>query len=184
MDAILESTESKMDKAIDNLGDSLNTLRAGRANAHVLDKISIDYYGAQTALNQVATIAVPEPRMITIQPYDVSTIKLIEKAILQSDLGFNPSNDGKIIRLVVPQLTEERRKELVKVTKKYGEECKVAMRNIRRKADQKLKAAQKDGDMSEDELHDAQDDIQKMLNNKIKEVDAALKQKESEILAV
>lgn len=184
MDAILESAESKMDKAIDNLGDSLNTLRAGRANAHVLDKISIDYYGAQTALNQVATIAVPEPRMITIQPYDVSTIKLIEKAILQSDLGFNPSNDGKIIRLVVPQLTEERRKELVKVTKKYGEECKVAMRNIRRKADQKLKAAQKDGDMSEDELHDAQDDIQKMLNNKIKEVDAALKQKESEILAV
>ena len=181
---IMTSAEQKMNGAIENLNSSLLTLRAGRANVHILDKVTVDYYGAKTPINQIATIAVPEPRSITIQPYDVNSIKEIEKAILKADLGFNPSNDGKIIRLVVPQLTEERRKELVKLTKKYGEECKVSIRNVRRKADQKIKAQQKDNEISEDELHDIQDDIQNLTNKKIKEIDQILSEKEKEILAV
>lgn len=184
LDLIKNNSTEKMDKAITQLSESLATLRAGRANARILDKISIEYYGAQTPINQIATIAVPEPRMITIQPYDASVISLIEKAILVSDLGFNPSNDGKMIRLVVPQLTEERRKELVKVTKKYGEECKVVMRNIRRKANQDLKDAEKNGDISEDDLKQGETEIQKVTDDKIKEIDGILKAKEQEILAV
>lgn len=177
-------SQDKMQKAIDNLTDSLAGLRAGRANAHILDKVSVDYYGTPTAINQLANISVPEPRMITVQPYDVSILHAVEKAILSSDLGFNPSNDGKIIRLVVPQLTEERRKELVKLTRKYGEECKVALRNIRRKAVQDLKDAEKDGEISEDDLRQSEKDIQKLTDDEIKNVDAVLKEKEQEILAV
>lgn len=177
-------SQDKMQKAIDNLTESLAGLRAGRANAHILDKVSVDYYGTPTAINQLANISVPEPRMITVQPYDVSIMHAVEKAILSSDLGFNPSNDGKIIRLVVPQLTEERRKELVKLTRKYGEECKVALRNIRRKAVQDLKDAEKDGEISEDALRQSEKDIQKLTDDEIKNVDAVLKEKEQEILAV
>lgn len=173
-----------MKKALDNLNESLGGLRAGRANSHILDKVTVDYYGTPTALNQIANISVPEPRMITIQPYDTSMMSAIEKSILKSDLGFNPSNDGKVIRLIVPQLTEERRKELVKLTKKYGEECKVAMRNVRRKAVQKLKDSEKNGDISEDELREGEKDVQTLTDKEIKMVDSLLKEKEKEILEV
>lgn len=184
LNEIQAKSQDKMDKAINNLNESLAGLRAGRANAHILDKVTVDYYGTPTAVNQMANISIPEPRMIVIQPYDASIMAAIEKAIIASDLGFNPSNDGKVIRLLVPQLTEERRKELVKLTKKYGEECKVAMRNIRRKAVQGLKDAEKAGDISEDELHQGEKEIQKLTDDEIKHVDAILKDKEQEILAV
>ena len=176
--------EEKMIKSLSNLEEEFAGIRAGRANPHVLDKLRVDYYGTPSPIQSVANVSVPEPRMIQIQPWEASMVKEIEKAILKADLGFNPSNDGKIIRLVVPQLTEERRKELVKLTKKYGEECKVSIRNVRRKADQKIKAQQKDNEISEDELHDIQDDIQNLTNKKIKEIDQILSEKEKEILAV
>ena len=184
LEEIKSTATDKMKKALNSLGDSLATLRAGRANPHILDKVMVDYYGAPTAINQLATVAVPEPRMITVQPYDTTSISAIEKAILTADLGFNPSNDGKIIRLIVPQLTEERRKELVKLTKKYGEECKVAMRNIRRKAVQDLKDAEKEGLISEDEMHSGEKEIQKLTDDEIKNIEGVLKEKEEEILAV
>lgn len=184
LNEIKSKATDKMEKALSNLNESLAGLRAGRASAHILDKITVEYYGTPTAINQMANISVPEPRMITVQPYDATTISAIEKAILTSDLGFNPSNDGKIIRLIVPQLTEERRKELVKLTKKYGEECKVAMRNIRRKAVTDLKDAEKEGLISEDELHQGEKEIQKLTDDEIKNIDAVLKEKEAEILAV
>lgn len=181
---IKTEANDKMSKAISNLSDSLAGLRAGRANAHILDKVTMDYYGSPTPINQMANISVPEPRMITIQPYDASTIKAIEKAILVADLGFNPSNDGKVIRLIVPQLTEERRKELVKLTKKYGEECKVALRNIRRKAVTQLKDAEKNSEISEDDLKQGEKEIQQLTDDEIKRVDDVLKEKEKEIMAV
>ena len=184
LDTIQQAAEEKMEKATDNLNEALAGLRAGRANAHILDKSKIDYYGTLTPINQLASIAVPEPRMITVQPYDASALKQIEKAIMTSDLGFNPSNDGKVIRLVVPQLTEERRKELVKLTKKYGEECKVAVRNVRRKAVTKLKDAQKAAEISEDDLKDGEANVQKATDQFIKKVDDMLKEKEKEILEV
>lgn len=184
LDDVKNHAETKMQKAIDNLTESLGGLRAGRANAHILDKITVDYYGTPTAINQLANISVPEARMITIQPYDTSIMNAIEKAILKSDLGFNPSNDGKVMRLIVPQLTEERRKELVKLTKKYGEECKVAVRNVRRKSVQQLKDAQKSGDISEDEMHEGEEDIQKLTDKQVKAIDSILKEKEKEILEV
>lgn len=184
LNGIKDRTIDKMQKALNNLSESLGGLRAGRANPHILDKVMVEYYGVPTAINQMATVSVPEPRTITIQPFDPTTIGPIEKAILSSDLGFNPSNDGKIIRLAVPQLTEERRKDLVKVTKKYGEECKVTMRNIRRKAVQDLKDAEKDGSISEDELHTGEKEIQKLTDDEIKNIDKVLKEKEEEILAV
>jgi len=184
LNQITQNAEDKMKKALDNLNESLSGLRAGRANAHILDKVTVDYYGTPTAINQIANISIPEPRMITIQPYDSSMMSAIEKAILKADLGFNPSNDGKIIRLIVPQLTEERRKELVKLTKKYGEECKVAMRNVRRKAVQKLKDSEKSGDISEDELREGEKNIQDLTDKEIKGIDVVLKEKEKEILEV
>lgn len=183
-DEIKLNAQDKMEKAIHSLNEGLNTLRAGRANPHILDKITIDYYGAPTPLNQMANIAVPEARMITIQPFDPSQIKMIEKAILTADLGFNPSNDGKIIRLVVPQLTEERRKELVKQAHKYTEEGKVAIRNIRRKAMSDLKDAQKESLITEDDLTLAEKDIQKLTDDQIKAIDDIMKKKEAEILEV
>ncbi len=184
LDEIKSKATDKMEKALSNLSESLSTLRAGRANPHILDKVMVDYYGAPTAVNQLATVSAPEPRMITVQPYDTTSIGAIEKAILTADLGFNPSNDGKVIRLIVPQLTEERRKELVKLTKKYGEECKVAMRNIRRKAVQDLKDAEKEGLISEDEMHSGEKEIQKLTDDEIKNIEGVLKEKEEEILAV
>ncbi|MEG0378754.1 MAG: ribosome recycling factor [Eubacterium sp.] len=184
LNEIRETATDKMQKALNNLSESLGGLRAGRANPHILDKVMVDYYGSQTGINQLANINTPEARMITIQPYDSTSISAIEKAILTADLGFNPSNDGKIIRLVVPQLTEERRKDLVKLTKKYGEECKVAMRNIRRKAVQDLKDSEKEGLISEDEMHQGEKEIQKLTDDEIKNIDQVLKEKEEEILAV
>lgn len=183
-DIIIDQTQEKMEKAVASLAEALQTLRAGRANPHILDRISIDYYGVQTPLNQVANVAAPEARLITIQPYDSTLIGLIEKAILTADLGFNPSNDGKLIRLSVPQLTEERRKDLVKQAHKYGEEAKVAIRNIRRKGLSELKEEQKNSEITEDDLKEAEKDIQKLTDDQVKAVDEVIKNKEKEILEV
>ncbi|MBC3888930.1 ribosome recycling factor [Acetobacterium paludosum] len=181
---IKATTNEKMAKALINLNESLGSLRAGRANPRILDRVMVDYYGSPTSLNQLANISTPEPRMIVIQPYDATSISAIEKGILKSDLGFNPSNDGKIIRLLIPQLTEERRKELVKLVKKYGEECKVTMRNIRRHAIQDLKDAQKEGLITEDDLKQGEKEIQKVTDDEIKNIEQILKDKEVEILEV
>lgn len=179
-----KSMQDKMEKTLSVLKHDLSTLKAGRANPSLLDRISVEYYGAVTPLNQLANIAAPEPRVLTISPWDAKSIPLIEKAILKSDLGINPSNDGKLIRLVVPQLTEERRKELVKVVKKYGEDAKVAVRNIRRDANEHLKKLKKDGEITEDELKKSEDDTQKTTDKYIKEIDKAMDVKEKEILEV
>lgn len=181
---IKATANDKMNKALNNLNESLGSLRAGRANPRILDRIVVDYYGSQTGLNQLANISTPEARMIVVQPYDATAIPAIEKAILKSDLGFNPSNDGKIIRLLIPQLTEERRKELVKLVKKYGEECKVAIRNIRRHAIQDLKDSQKESLITEDELKQGEKEIQKVTDDEIRNIELLLKEKEIEILAV
>ncbi|PKM48712.1 MAG: ribosome recycling factor [Firmicutes bacterium HGW-Firmicutes-6] len=181
---IKATANEKMEKALRNLNESLGSLRAGRANPRILDKVTVDYYGSPTSLNQLANISTPEARMIVVQPYDATAIPAIEKGILKSDLGFNPSNDGKIIRLLIPQLTEERRKELVKLVKKYGEECKVAMRNIRRHAIQELKDGQKEGLITEDDLKQGEKEIQKVTDEEIKNIETILKEKEVEILEV
>ncbi len=179
-----KKANEKMDKAINSLHESLAVLRAGRANPRMLDRVVVEYYGTETPLNQLANVSVPEPRMITIQPYDVSAIQAIERGILKADLGFNPSNDGKMIRLIIPQLTEERRKDLVKLVKKYGEECKIAIRNIRRNAIQEMKDSEKEGLISEDELKQGEKDIQKITDAQVDQVDVVLKEKEDEILEV
>lgn len=179
-----KNMQEKMEKTLSVLKHDLSTLKAGRANPSLLDRISVEYYGAVTPLNQLANIAAPEPRVLTISPWDAKSIPLIEKAILKSDLGINPSNDGKLIRLIVPQLTEERRKELVKVVKKYGEDAKVAVRNIRRDANENLKKLKKDGEITEDELKKSEEDTQKTTDKYIKEVDKAMDVKEKEILEV
>ena len=183
MDEKLKVFEDKMQKSYNNLLEEYTTIRAGRANPHVLDKVVVDYYGAPTPLQQVANISVPEARMIQIQPWESSLIKGIEKAILVSDLGLNPSNDGKVIRLVFPELTEERRKELVKDVKKKGEAAKVAVRNIRRDANDAYKKLAKQ-DVSEDEIKELEDKIQKSTDKYIKEVDAAVDAKSKEIMTV
>ena len=163
--------ENKMKKTCDALTSQLATIRAGRANASVLDQIQVDYYGVPTPINQMASIATPDPRSLLIQPWDASTLKSIEKAILTSELGINPQNDGRMIRLVFPPLTEERRKDLVKHTKKYGEESKVAIRNIRRDAMEKMKKQQKASEITEDDYKIADKDIQKLTDDYIKEID-------------
>ena len=175
--------EEKMKKTLTNLESELATIRAGRANPHILDKLTVDYYGAPTPLQQVANVTVPEARMIQIQPWEASLVKEIEKAILTSDLGLNPTNDGKVIRLVFPELTEERRKELVKDVKKKGEAAKVAVRNIRRDANDAFKKLAKQ-DVSEDEIKELEDQIQKLTDKYIKEVDKAIENKSKEILTV
>ena len=175
--------DDKMTKTINNLDGELATIRAGRANPHVLDKLAVDYYGTPTPIQQVANVSVPEARMIQIQPWESSLIKGIEKAILTSDLGLNPSNDGKVIRLVFPELTEERRKELVKDVKKKGEAAKVAVRNIRRDANDAFKKLAKQ-DVSEDEIKELEEKIQKSTDKYIKEVDAAVDAKSKEIMTV
>jgi ribosome recycling factor len=171
-----------MSKSIASLKKELNRLRTGRASLSILDGIKVDYYGTLTPLNQMATLAVPESRSITIQPWDVSVIKEIEKAILKSDLGLTPSNDGKIIRISIPPLTEERRKELVKVVHKMCEDYKVSVRNIRRDANELLKSMKKDGEISEDDAFKAQDQVQKITDEQIKLIDECDKEKEKEIL--
>ena len=176
--------EEKMKKTIGNLDGELSAIRAGRANPNVLNKIMVDYYGTPTPIQQVANVSVPEARMIQIQPWESSLIKGIEKAILVSDLGLNPSNDGKVIRLVFPELTEERRKELVKDVKKKGEAAKVAVRNIRRDANDLLKKLEKGGEITEDELADGEDQIQKLTDKMIAKVDKAVEEKTAEIMTV
>ena len=173
--------EAKMQKTLDVLQDTLGGIRAGRANAGVLHKIKVDYYGAQTPLSQVAAIASPDPRTLTIQPWESSLLKAIEKAIQTSDLGINPQNDGKLIRLNFPPLTEERRKDLIKQVAKEGENSKVALRNIRRDARDKLKAAKKKSEVSEDEIADAEKDMQKMTDKYVKKVDEMTAKKSKEL---
>ena len=177
----LQEFESKMKKTCEALEGELATIRAGRANASVLDKILVDYYGTPTPVNQIASIATPDPRSLLIQPWDGSVLKALEKAILTSDLGINPQNDGKMIRLVFPPLTEERRIDLVKQTKKYGEECKVAIRNIRRDAVEKFKKQQKASEITEDDYKNMEKDIQKETDNYIKKVDELCAKKEKEL---
>lgn len=184
MDERLQVYESKMTKSFDALGRDLAAIRAGRANPHVLDKIKVDYYGTPTPLQQVGNISVPEARMIVIQPWEKSLLKAIEKAILTSDLGINPTNDGTCIRLVFPELTEERRKELAKDVKKKGEGAKVAIRNIRRDANDTFKKMEKGGEISEDDQKVAEEKIQKLTDKMIEKVDKAVEVKTKEIMTV
>ena len=183
MDARLQPYEEKMQKAYDYLETDLASIRAGRANPHVLDRIKVDYYGTPTPIQQVGNITVPEPRMIQIAPWEKSLIKEIEKAIMMSDVGITPSNDGTLIRLVFPELTEERRKELVKDVKKRGEESKVAIRNARRDGNDALKKLAKT-DVSEDEIKELEDDLQKLTDKFIKDLDKLVEEKSKEILTV
>ena len=183
MDERIVKYEEKMTKTLQNLEGEFGTIRAGRANPHVLNRIMVDYYGTPSSLQQVANISVPEARIIQIQPWEAKMVKEIEKAINMSDLGINPTNDGKVIRLVFPELTEERRKELVKDVKKKGEAAKVAVRNIRRDANDMLKKLGK-ADVSEDEVKDMEDAVQKMTDKFIKKVDEAVEVKSKEILTV
>ena len=176
--------KEKMEKALNSLMDRLSEVRAGRANPAILNKVKIDYYGTLTPINQVAGISVPEARMIMIQPWDVSILKEIEKAILASEIGINPNNDGKVIRLVFPELTEERRKELVKEIRKYAEDAKVVIRNARRDGMDDAKKMQKDGDITEDELKVAENEIQKITDKNIEEVDKITASKETEIMSI
>jgi len=174
----------KMQKSLDHLNSEFATVRAGRANASVLDQIQVEYYGSPTPIQQVASISSPDPRSLVIQPWDSTVLKAIEKAILKSDLGINPTNDGKCIRLLFPQLTEERRKELAKQVKKYGEECKVAIRNIRRDAMDAYKKQQKASEITEDDLKGLEKDMQKMTDEFIKKVDEMTAKKEKELYAI
>ncbi len=176
--------ENKMKKTCEALSAQLATIRAGRANAAVLDQIQVDYYGVPTPIQQVASIATPDPRSLLIQPWDNKLLKGIEKAILSSDLGINPQNDGRCIRLVFPPLTEERRRDLVKQTKKYGEECKVAIRNIRRDAIEKFKKQQKASEITEDDYKIAEKDVQKLTDDFIKEIDKIAEKKEKELTEI
>lgn len=174
----------KMAKSIDNMNSEFAAIRAGRANPHVLDRLRVDYYGTPSTIQQVANVTVPEPRMIQIQPWENSMIKVIEKEIMTSDIGIMPTNDGKVIRLVFPELTEERRKDLVKDVKKKGEAAKVAVRNIRRDANDLFKKQGKAGELSEDEQKQLEDEIQKLTDKFIAEIDKAIDEKSKEILTV
>lgn len=180
----LKVYESKMEKSLDVLLEEYAGIRAGRANPHVLDKLRVDYYGTPTPIQQVGNVSVPEARMIVIQPWERSLLKAIEKAILTSDLGINPTNDGNVIRLVFPELTEERRKDLAKDVKKKGEATKVAIRNIRRDANETFKKMEKAGDLSEDDLKLGEEKIQKITDKMIEKVDSAIESKTKEIMTV
>lgn len=180
----LDQYQNRMTKSIENLSDEYATIRAGRANPHILDKITVDYYGQPTNLQSVANISVSEARTLVIQPWEASMIKEIEKAILTSDLGLTPNNDGKAVRLTFPELTEDRRKELVKDVKKKGEDAKVAIRNIRRDANDAAKKQQKANEISEDEQKDAESDIQKMTDEFVGKIDQMVEAKSKEIMTV
>ena len=184
MDSRLAVFEEKMGKSLANLEEEFAGIRAGRANPHVLDKLRVDYYGTPSPIQSVANVSVPEPRMIQIQPWEASMVKEIEKAIMCSDLGINPTNDGKVIRLVFPELTEERRKELAKDIKKKGENAKVAVRNIRRDAIDHFKKVGKEEDLSEDEIKDLEDELQKITDKYIAQVDKMVEAKSKEIMTV
>ena len=176
--------ERRMGKALDHLADEFGAVRAGRANAKVLDRITVEYYGSETPLNGVATISTPDARTLVIQPWDSSLLKEIQKAILTSELGINPQNDGKVIRLVFPQLTEERRKELTKQVKKYAEDAKVAMRNVRRDGMDHIKKLKKNSEITEDDQKKAEKDLQDILDKYIKKADEALAAKEKELMSI
>jgi len=180
----LEKVTKKMDGILEHFKKELAGLRGGRASLSILDHIKVDYYGTLTPLKQVGNLSMPDGRLITIQPWDPTTIKEIEKAIVTSDLGINPSNDGKIIRLPIPPLSEERRKDLVKVSKKYGEDTKVNIRGIRREGNEELKKLQKESSITEDDLHRGEGEIQKITDAEIKKVEELLKRKEEEILEI
>ncbi len=181
---IMKDAEERMQKAVAALVRELKSLRAGRATPALLDKIMVDYYGAPTPLNQLANISAPEARLLVVQPWDKNVVKEVERAIMKSDLGLTPNSDGAIIRLAIPELTQERRRELVKVVKKKAEEARVAVRNIRREANDSVKELEKDKDISEDESHRAQDEVQKLTDKYVKEVDGVLQTKEEEIMEV
>jgi len=184
IDELIQDATRRMDRSIEAARDQFNTVRTGRASAALLDRIQIDYYGQQTPLKQLATITAPEARMLTVQPFDPGSIRSIEKAIQESDLGLNPSNDGKLIRLPIPQLTEERRKELVKVVRQMAEEGKVAVRNVRRDVMHDLKELVVNGEVGDDEERRAEDRVQKLTDEHVKKIDELLKHKESEIMEV
>ena len=180
----LDQTKIRMEKAINNLEEEFNTIRVGRANPHVLDKIMVDYYGTPTPLQQVGNISVPEPRMLMIQPWDSSLLKPIEKALNMSELGIHPTSDGKVIRLLFPELTEEKRKETSKEVKKKGEAAKVAIRNIRRDLMDALKKQKKDGDLTEDDQKNLEEKLQKMTDDFIKQIDKRIDVKTKEVMSV
>jgi ribosome recycling factor len=181
---VLKIADEKMSKTLAVLKKELASMKAGRANPAMLDKIEAEYYGTMTPLNQLANISVPESRILAIQPWDKSSFKAIEKAILKSDLGINPSSDGELIRLIIPELTEETRKNIVKNVKKAGEDSKVAIRGIRRDCNDKIKSLKKENEVSEDEIKKAEDEIQKKTDNFIKEIDNLVETKEKEIMAI
>jgi ribosome recycling factor len=184
IDDLLKDTREHMDKSVDSTRHKFGSIRTGRATPALLDRIVVDYYGAQTPLKQLATISAPEARLLTVQPYDKTSIKAIEKSIMESDIGLTPSNDGSIIRLQVPELTEERRKQLVKVVRGLAEEGKIAIRNIRRDTMQDLRELRDAGEAGSDDEHRAEDALQKLTDEKVKELEAVLKAKEDEILEV
>ena len=184
IDELLADATRRMDKSIDATRDHLNSVRTGRASPGMLDRITVDYYGQQTPLKQLATIGVPEARLLTVQPFDPSSVKSIEKAIQESDLGLTPSNDGKLIRLPIPQLTEERRKEYVKIARTYAEEGRVSIRNIRRDVIHGLKELVDNGDVGADEEHRAEERAQKLTDEHVKSIDELVKHKEAEIMEV
>jgi ribosome recycling factor len=181
---IIHGAEDKMNKTVSVLKKDLASMKAGRANPTILDRVEVEYYGSMVPISQVGNISAPEPRIILIQPWEKSSLKTIEKAILKSDLGLTPSNDGAVIRLIIPELTEETRKNLVKNVKKSGEEAKVAVRSIRRDSNDKIKVLKKNSEISEDDMKKAEDDIQKKTDNFIKEIDKIVESKEKEIMSV
>jgi ribosome recycling factor len=184
IDELIEDARGRMAKSVESAQHEFSTVRTGRASPSLLDRIVVDYYGAMTPLNQLATLSAPEARLITVQPYDKSSIKFIEKAINESDVGLNPSNDGNLVRLAVPELTEERRHELVKVVRNLAEEGRVAIRNVRRDTMQQLRELKSDGQASSDDEHRAEVELQKLTDAKVTELDGVLKAKEQEILEV
>jgi ribosome recycling factor len=184
IDDFLQDAREHMDKSVEATRLKFQSVRAGRASPSLLDRINVDYYGTMTPLRQMSTINAPEPRLITVQPYDKSSLKAIERAIMESDLGLTPNNDGKIIRLPIPQLTEERRKEMVRLVHKMAEEGRVAIRNVRRDVLHELKKAEKDGELSRDELKRAEDEVQKLTDAEVKSIDDLMARKEAEVLEV
>jgi ribosome recycling factor len=184
IDELLEDAKDRMFKSVESAQQEFSTVRTGRASPSLLDRVTVDYYGAMTPLNQLSTISAPEARMLTVTPYDKSSIKAIEKAINESDVGLTPSNDGNLVRLVVPELTEERRKDLVKIVRNLAEEGRVAIRNVRRDTMQHLRELKADGEASSDDEHRAEVELQKLTDARVGELDAVLKAKEEEILAV
>lgn len=184
MAEVMKETKQKMEQAVQAFSKNLATVRAGRANPAILDNITVEYYGAYTPLNQLANVTAPEPRLLVITPYDKTAVGDIEKAILKADLGLTPSNDGDLIRINIPALTEERRKELVKVVNKYTEEARVQVRNIRRDANDQYRKAEKDGELTEDELRASEDEVQKQTDRHVEELETLAKNKEDEIMEV